>query len=47
MFPAKTQLKYYVDDPKTGQPVLTTLKTDKRQQVRVEMQPNGGLILQQ
>ena len=47
MFPAKTQLKYYVDDPKTGQPVLTTLKTDKRQQLRVEMQPNGGLILQQ
>ncbi|MBO4462822.1 MAG: glycoside hydrolase family 97 catalytic domain-containing protein [Prevotella sp.] len=47
IFPAKTQLKYYVDDPKTGQPVLTTLKTDKRQQLRVEMQPNGGLILQQ
>ena len=47
MFPAKTQLKYYVDDPRTGQPVLTTLKTDKRQQVKVEMQPNGGLILQQ
>ena len=47
MFPAKTQLKYYVDDPRTSQPVLTTLKTDKRQQLRVEMQPNGGLILQQ
>ena len=47
MFPAKTQLKYYVDDPRTGLPTLTTLKTDKRQQVMVEMQPNGGLILQQ
>ena len=47
MFPAKAQLKYYVDDPKTGQPTLTTLKLDKKQQTRVEIQPNGGLILQQ
>ena len=47
MFPAKAQLKYYVDDPKTGQPTLTTLKLDKKQQIRVEIQPNGGLILQQ
>ncbi len=45
MFPAKAQLKYYVDDPKTGNPVLTTLKTDKRQQVKVTMQPDGGLII--
>jgi hypothetical protein len=47
MFPAKAQLKYYVDDPKTGQPVLTTLKLDKKQQARVEIQPNGGIIVQQ
>ena len=46
MFPAKAQLKYYVDDPRTGQPVLTTLKLDKRQQATVEIQPNGGIILQ-
>ena len=46
MFPAKAQLKYYVDDPKTGQPTLTTLKLDKKQQTRVEIQPNGGLIIQ-
>ena len=47
MFPAKAQLKYYVDDPRTGQPVLTTLKLNKRQQATVEIQPNGGIILQQ
>ncbi len=47
MFPAKAQLKYYVDDPKTGQPTLTQLKLDKKQQAKVEIQPNGGIILQQ
>ena len=45
MFTAKTQLKYYVDDPRTGQPALKTLTTDRRQQVKVELQPNGGIIL--
>ena len=46
LFPAGTQLKYYVDDRKTGQPVLTSVKTDRKGKVKVEMQPNGGLILQ-
>ena len=46
MFPAGSQLKYYVDDNKTGQPKLATLKLDKKQKARVEMQPNGGLIIQ-
>ncbi|MCR4915774.1 MAG: glycoside hydrolase family 97 protein [Prevotella sp.] len=46
MFTAGSQLKYYVDDPKTGQPVLTTLKVDKKGKAKVEIQPNGGIILQ-
>ncbi len=46
MFTAGSQLKYYVDDPKTGQPVLTTLKVDKKGKAKVEIQPNGGLIIQ-
>ena len=46
MFPVGSQLKYYVDDNKTGQPKLATLKLDKKQKARVEMQPNGGLIIQ-
>ena len=46
IFPAGTQLKYYVDDRKTGQPVLTTLKVDKKGKAKVEIQPNGGLIIQ-
>ena len=46
MFAAGSQLKYYVDDPKTGQPALTTLKVDKKGKVKVEIQPNGGIILQ-
>jgi len=40
-----SQVKLYVDDKKTGQPVLTTLKTDKKGKAKVEMQPNGGLII--
>ena len=47
MLPAKAQLRYYVDDPRTGQPLLTTLRLDKRQQATVEIQPNGGIIIQQ
>ncbi len=47
MFAAGTQLKYYVDDRKTGLPTLTTVKVDKKQKAKVELQPNGGLILQQ
>ena len=46
MFAAGSQLKYYVDDNKTGQPKLATLKLDKKQKARVEIQPNGGLIIQ-
>ncbi|MBQ9356016.1 MAG: glycoside hydrolase family 97 catalytic domain-containing protein, partial [Prevotella sp.] len=46
MFPAKAQLKYYVDDPRTGQPTLTTLKLDKNSRAKVEIQPRGGVILQ-
>jgi len=46
IFPAGSQLKYYVDDLKTGQPVLTTLKVDKKGKAKVEIQPNGGLIIQ-
>ena len=46
MFAAGSQLKYYVDDAKTGQPVLTTLKVDKKGKAKVEIQPNGGIILQ-
>ncbi len=47
MFPAGSKLSYYTDDRKTGAPTLTTLKTDKKARVKVEIQPNGGLILQQ
>ena len=46
MFTAGSQLKYYVDDRKSGQPVLTTLKVDKKGRAKVEIQPNGGIILQ-
>ena len=46
MFPAGTQLKYYVDDAKTGQPALNSLKLDKKGKAKVEIQPNGGMILQ-
>ena len=46
VFPAGTGLKYYVDDAKTGKPVLTTLKVDRKQKAKVEIQPNGGIILQ-
>ena len=46
MFDAGSQLKYYVDDRKTGEPTLTTLKLDKKQKAKVEIQPNGGIILQ-
>ena len=46
MFDKGATLKYYVDDKKTGQPVLTTLKVDKKGKAKVEMQPNGGLIIQ-
>lgn len=47
MFAAGQTLQYYVDDKKTGEPTLTTLKIDKKGQAKVILQPNGGLILKQ
>ena len=39
-----TQPKLYVDNKK-AEPVLTTLKTDKRGRAKVTIQPNGGIII--
>ena len=47
MFAPGQALQYYVDDKKTGEPTLTTLKIDKKGQAKVILQPNGGLILKQ
>ena len=47
MFAPGQALQYYVDDKKTGEPTLTTLKIDKKGQTKVILQPNGGLILKQ
>ena len=47
MFATGQTLQYYVDDKKTGEPTLTTLKVDKKGQAKVILQPNGGLILKQ
>ena len=45
MFSPGQTLRYYVDDKKTGEPSLTTLKIDKKGKAKVILQPNGGLIL--
>ena len=45
MFTPGQTLQYYVDDKKTGEPSLTTLKVDKKGKAKVILQPNGGLIL--
>ena len=45
MFAPGQTLQYYVDDKKTGDPTLTTLKVDKKGKAKVLLQPNGGLIL--
>ena len=37
-------VSYYTDNKK-GEPQLTTLKVDKKGNVKVEIQPNGGIIL--
>ena len=37
-------VSYYVDNKK-GEPQLTTLKIDKKGTAKVEIQPNGGIIL--
>ena len=47
MFAPGQTLQYYVDDKKTGEPTLTTLKVDKKGRAKVILQPNGGLILKQ
>ncbi len=47
MFTPGQALQYYVDDKKTGEPSLTTLKVDKKGKAKVILQPNGGLILKQ
>ena len=47
MFAPGQALQYYVDDKQTGEPTLTTLKIDKKGQVKVILQPNGGLIPKQ
>ena len=46
MFAAGETLKCYIDNKKTGEPSLTTLKLDKKGRAKVTLQPNGGLILQ-
>ena len=35
----------YYKDNKKGEPQLTTLKVDKKGTAKVEIQPNGGIIL--
>ena len=47
MFQKGQTLKCYVDDRKTGQPTLSTLEVSKKGTIKVELQPNGGLILQE
>lgn len=37
-------VSYYKDTPE-GTPVLTTLKIDKKGRAKIEIQPNGGIIL--
>ena len=46
MFQKGQVLNFYVDDAKTGEPKLTTLKVDKKGNAKVVIQPNGGIILQ-
>jgi len=41
---AGTTLSYYYDDPKDG-PQLKQVKADKRGQIKVCLQPNGGIIV--
>ena len=44
MFAKGQTLLYYVDS-KTGDPMLTSLKIDKKGRAKVTIQPNGGVIL--
>ena len=45
MFEADETLQCYVDDKKSGEPTLTTLKIDKKGKTKVTLLPNGGMIL--
>ena len=45
MFSVGETLNCYIDDKKSGEPTLTTLKIDKKGKAKVILQPNGGLIL--
>ena len=45
MFTPGESLDCYIDNKKSGEPELTTLKVDKKGKVKVTLQPNGGLIL--
>ena len=46
MFAQGQILQYYVDS-KNGEPMLTSLKTDKKGCAKVTIQPNGGVILKE
>ena len=46
MFQPKQTLTLYIDDRKSGEPTLTTVKTDKNGMAKVELQPRGGVIIQ-
>ena len=46
MFAPGETLQYYVDS-KLGEPMITSLKIDKKGRAKVTIQPNGGLIIQQ
>ncbi len=45
MFEPATQRACYIDNKK-GEPTLTSVKLNKRSELKVTLQPNGGLILQ-
>ena len=45
MFTPGETLNCYIDNKKSGEPELTTLKVDKKGKAKVTIQPNGGLIL--
>ena len=45
MFTPGETLNYYIDNKKSGEPELTTLKVDKKGKAKVTIQPNGGFIL--
>ena len=45
MFTPGETLDCYIDNKKSGEPELTTLKIDKKGKATVTIQPNGGFIL--